>query len=170
MVDNTKKYISKFLDNINENTFSSENFIDEDKGIFRVNCSGLAKYIFKKLGTSIESHKAFEIFDELKERSFVDINELEAGDLIIWRKNNVPKTGSTGHMAIFLEEVSRDENSMTVKVLDASKKMHDNDSRSEPGIGIGEFKIIRDGLKPKGFIWSKIDKKTKITEIIFVKP
>jgi len=170
MVNRVIDHIDSLIKNLKTNEFSSENSIDEQRGIYKVNCSGLVKYLCSKSKFKIYAHKAYEIFEELKPRSYQDIDKLERGDLILWRKNNVPKSGSTGHMAVFLTEVKRDETSITVKVLDASKRPHDNDSRSMSGVGIGEFKLIREKSKPIGFIWSKIDKKTKFTEIIFVKP
>lgn len=162
--------IDYILKNMNVNEFSSQNIINEDAGEYRVNCSGLIKYLLKKNGRDLNGEKAFQIYDELLPHSFNNIQKLEPGDLILWKKNVVPNKGSTGHAAVFLSLVKKEEDGIIIRVFDASKIPHENDSRSEAGIGVGEMKILTDDSEAKGFVWSKVEKKTKFTQIIFVKP
>lgn len=163
-------YINEVLINLEINEFSTANIIDIQNKTFKTNCSGIIKYLLNKCDRKLASSKAYEIFEELKPIAFSNVDSLRPGDIIMWRKNNIPQKGSTGHLAVFLEEISKDKDSITVKVFDSSKRPHDNDSRSSSGIGIGCMRILTEEGRATGFIWSKVEKKTKFTEILFVTP
>ena len=163
-----KKALS-LLETIKENKYSGKNLIDTENGIYECNCSGIILYILNQLGIRVAHKRAYEIFDYLKSSEhFVKIesfSKLKPGDLIIWKKNNIPKIGSSGHICILVNKLEGNR----VRVFDCVKLKHDNDSRLENGIGLGDFELILKDDRPIGFVWSSLKRKTKLTEVLMVR-
>jgi len=98
------------------------------------------------------------------------IYRLEVGEILVWKKSNIPKSGDTGHMAIVLSHpVEVEKGRYKVLVSDCSKLLHDRDSRKDSGVGSGELVLITniEGLIT-GYIWSKDRPKNKITDVLCI--
>jgi hypothetical protein len=160
-------FINKFLSELRVNEYSSDHEVSAE--LCRTNCSKIIQHIFKSINIDFPQGKAFEVFKELKDSKgfevFNEIEKLSAGDVIIWRKSEVPAKGSTGHISICME-VLKDG---WVRVFDATKTLHDNDSRQGPGVGLGDIKLIIENGVAKGFVWSSEKKKTKYCEVLFAR-
>lgn len=160
------------LENIVDNSYSSENYIEEQKGIYRTNCSGIIIHLLKKNGISLPFKKAYEYFDFFKNSDYQKIeriDDLAPGDLIIWRKNNIPKKGTTGHMALCVGHIDKTSDRGTIRVFDCVKMKHDNDTRRENGIGLGDLVLLHEDGVANGFIWSSESSKTKYTEVLIIR-
>ncbi|MFG1493359.1 hypothetical protein ABMA75_07320 [Halobacteriovorax sp. ZH4_bin.1] len=134
----------------------------------KVNCFTAIKDILLNDGIGLPYDRVYELFDAIENTSPVKhrLSELLVGDLILWRKNTIPNSGDTGHIAI-IREILTDG---WIRVYDYSKQPHSNESCVRPGLGEGEMKLILDGDEILGFIWSKEIKKTKMTKILGISP
>ena len=130
-----------------------------------MNCFSVIK---DKLDFVLDYSRVFELFDFLDGKACVKYrySELAVGDIILWRKNIVPRKGDSGHIAI-ITELMEDG---WIRVYDYSKQPHSNESCIRPGTGIGTMKLILDGDEINGFIWSKENKKTKRTKVLGISP
>ncbi len=170
MIENT---IERILDNLRVNEYSNENIVDIEDGFWKCNCSGAILEVLKANGVVVPAQRAYEVFEYFKKSNYEiikNIDDLRKGDLIVWRKNVVPEKGSSGHLSIFLEKVEQTESDISIRVFDCVKIIHDDDSRKENGIGTGILKILHKDLNPIGFVWSSVKKKTKLTEMLIVRP
>lgn len=134
----------------------------------KINCYTVIQDELLNDGITLPFTRVFELFDELEDRPFVKhrLSELAVGDIILWRKNVVPSTGDSGHIAI-IREILPDG---WIKVFDYTKQPHSNESCTRPGLGEGEMKLIIDGDEILGFIWSQEIKKTKMTKVLGISP
>ncbi|EQC46952.1 hypothetical protein [Bacteriovorax sp. Seq25_V] len=149
--------------------YSNKFRISLEEKILESNCVGYIRDFYERNGIVLPV-RACEIFENLKESSnFLKINSLDEllpGDLILWRKTLVPSSGDSGHICIFKELISKNR----ISVYDIAKDPHDNDTRSESGLGFGEIEILLDdSCHPCGFKWLGDSKKTKFTEILLVR-
>ena len=151
------------------NKYSNECLIDEEKNIYYFNCASFVLYLLKKLGIVFESKRTCDLFEEFKNSKLLEevflYKDVKPGDMIIWRKDVVPKKGDSGHLAI-VKEIKGNR----LVVIDCVKRFHDNDSRTKPGLGFGEIEIILEDNKAIGFKWLGHSKKTKLTKVSFYRP
>ncbi len=153
--------------------YSRSTYTDEVGQIYRFNCLTFIKFLLSKEGISLTSNRACEMYDELDQSSnfqrVKSFSEIKPGDIIMWKKDIIPRSGDSGHVAI-IHSVSLP----FVRVIDCVKEAHFNDSRKLTGsaVGEGDIKIILDESKcvAKGFVWSDSRKKTKFTKIKFFRP
>jgi len=179
-----------FKRRLNDCYFCRDNNWTPDTGIYRGDCSGFILTLLQlhdpKLLNDLQQYsknnrpKAFEIHDWLKQSpSGVNLkqqlSDIQPGQLLSWRKINPPKTGDTGHLAIVLEisqQVQRkapqkNNNILSIKVMDLSRQAHDYDDLPRPGIACGWMQLTADdnGIV-NGYIWSSELKKSKRTDIL----
>ena len=163
--------IENLLSSLKETKYSGTFLAEEDNGIYHTNCSAIILHLLEKVGEKIPHRRAYEIYEYFKASDhyvFDDINQLRPGDIIVWRKNVIPNTGDSGHVCIFMNLVEIKEREAMIRIFDAARDPHDNDGR-ETGVGIGDLKLLHSSQKVKGFVWSSLLKKTKFTDIIFVR-
>lgn len=179
------KIINNIHQKITETSFSRDSFIDEKKGHYHLDCSSffsivlndIDKNAFNLLKSNNSNRlKASDYYDFFQnENSFGEYNVVResslnvmAGDILIWRKINPPKSGDTGHIVIIkevLEVVGQSEIKATV--YDCTKLPHDNDTRTKQGgVGHGEMIFTFVNKSITGYIWSKLNGKNKRTEIL----
>ena len=158
------KVIQNIQSQIKSNQYSRTPFVDESQGIYHFDCTGFVAYVLKRCNINIQSTRASDLFDELDDlmipiKSFRDVS---CGDVIIWKKNNIPKHGDSGHVGIVKEVCGS-----RLTIYDCVKSIHDNDSRIDSGIGHGDIEILLDNDQAVGFKWLGSSKKTKYTLIKF---
>lgn len=154
----------------NEKVFSKQPFLDENKKIIHCNCASFISFVLK----SSFFFRAHEFYDAIAKnmlgRPITNYDELRPGDILCWKKDNVPKNGDSGHMAI-IYKLERDSNSVLQKVwvLDSSKLPHDQDERVEgPGLGLMRIEIDKEA-KMIGLQWSSERKKIKRTALLAIR-
>ncbi len=152
----------------NETSYS--NTFDVSGETLFCNCFTFVNYVLKQNGLLIASKRACDLFFEVQKSDkfqiILNFDEIQAGDLILWKKNVVPSSGDSGHVGIIHKY-----RFPYLEIFDCVKEPHFNDKRGVSAIGFGDIKLIfnENSEYPKGFIWSKERKKTKFTEILFVR-
>lgn len=153
--------------------------IDETNGIYHVDCSSFVGFLLQK--SSLQAYTAlsidkgharpraqnfYDFFASLNENEQKEgwqgikaMQSLQTFDIIAWKYDARLGKKDTGHMVIVYEKpIKEADGRYRVRVLDASKGTHANDSRaqkSEGGIGTGVmwFRVDEEG-KPFGVYWS----------------
>ncbi len=147
--------------------YSHKTTVDEAKGIYFLDCSGLADYILSKAApASLESVPVDPHHSRARAKNFCDtflraptdkprdgwlrilkMLDAEPGDFIAWKNDPMPAKGNTGHVVMVLEKpVLENDGTVRVVVLDASSGRHANDTRKKGEDGVGS-----------GTIWFKVD-------------
>lgn len=134
----------------------------------KTNCYTVIQNKLQEKGILLPFKRVYELFDAIENSSRVKTkySHLNIGDIILWRKNTIPASGDSGHIAI----ISKVLGEGWIRVFDYSKQPHSNENCIRPGEGEGEMKLILDGDEINGFIWSKEIKKTKMTKVLGISP
>jgi hypothetical protein len=86
------------------------------------------------------------------------ITEAKPGDIIVWRDREIKPNRNTGHIVVVLESPKYiDENVVSVRVMDASSSIHDDDTRPTGGHGVGQGTMrfrVNERNEPTGTYWS----------------
>ncbi|ATH08470.1 hypothetical protein BIY24_11070 [Halobacteriovorax marinus] len=128
--------------------------------------------LYKDIVGEAKYFKSYEFYDYVRNHfEFKShYSKLEVGDILCWRKDSVPKSGDTGHMAIVIDlEMSTKKSLRRVRVFDCTKTPHACDTREQSGVGEGDiFLQVNSNDEIQGVRWSdKIDK-IKRTQIIAI--
>ena len=186
-MSNILKIIDQNFKNIRETSFSREPYINQSLGIYHLDCSSFLSLILKELSEAALIDIQSQFTNKIKAKDFFDIfqkinnfgeykiskekiENVESGDILIWRKVNPPKSGDTGHIIIIKNIIEVRSNYIKVTVFDCTKLKHDNDTRSENGgVGHGEMKILIKNKDVTGYVWSKENHKNKLTHILHIR-
>lgn len=89
-------------------------------------CSGLINLLCERLAVpkpyALKQPKAVHYFAILQEIGSSHISQVKPGNLMAWRKENVPRSGDSGHVLLVAAEPQRvEENVYQLKVIDATK-------------------------------------------------
>lgn len=170
-----------FHHQIKRSVFCRDNDWQADSGVYSGDCSGLILTLLEQYQPALllqlnqaygSRPKAFEIYNWFQKIPNTvtlkhTLNDVAAGDLIMWRKLNPPKTGDTGHLAVVIEVGETHHQRLPIKVMDASKQAHDNDDCERPGVACGWMQLTADEQGAvNGYIWSTEVKKAKRTSIV----
>ncbi|OUR96687.1 hypothetical protein A9Q84_10110 [Halobacteriovorax marinus] len=131
--------------------------------------------LYTELLNERERLRACDYFDLAKNKNssiayHQSIDKVVVGEILVWKKTNIPKSGDSGHMAIVLsvpEEIA--EGRYKLLVSDCSKILHDMDSRVDGGVGSGVLTLLVDAKKCiTGYIWSSERAKNKVTDVLCI--
>jgi cell wall-associated NlpC family hydrolase len=157
----------QILSKLKSTRYSHKGAVDEEKGIYILDCSSLACHILSKAApASLESVPVDPRYRHARAKNFCDtflqspadkarngwlrivrVIDAEPGDFIAWKKDPMPPKGNTGHVVMVLEKpVLESDGTVRVVVLDASSGRHANDTRKKGENGVGS-----------GTIWFKVD-------------
>lgn len=173
---------SSTLKTYQQSRYSHQTMIDEQKGIYNVDCSAFVGYILqKKAPLALEALPIDSGYKRVRAQNFYDyfkalehtpsahwipieaFSKLERGDVIVWKYDKALQKKDTGHIVIVSENPTREEQNLyRVRVIDASKGKHANDTRAEnqDGIGSGDMWFrVDEKDSPIGLYWSSKDKK-----------
>lgn len=164
--------------------YEHQTVIDESKGVYIVDCSAFVCYILKKVSplahsslpvdknhTHARAKNFYDYFKSLQSgtasnshwMAILTIKELERGDIVSWKYDPSLQKKDTGHVVIVHEKpVLEAGNLYRVRIIDASKGKHANDSRGKEadGIGIGEMWFrVDEKNAPIGLHWSSKEKR-----------
>jgi hypothetical protein len=161
--------------------FARDEHFKSLSGDYFCDCSSYINSILIILDTSfydslkgnLRRLKASDYFDLATKSEYINshcsIDKLIAGEVLVWKKQNIPKSGDTGHMAIVMSPpVKEREGLWRVEVSDCSKMLHDNDSRELSGVGKGEMFLITSDKKIIGYIWSSKRSKNKLCDVLCI--
>jgi hypothetical protein len=154
--------------------YSHKTFIDRDRRICEVDCSGFLVAILKQtlpdhLRQITTRHKRalaedfYEAFAPAEGdvprgwKSIERMQDVEPGDIIAWKKLDREPGDNTGHVVLVEEKPTADSPAQfRVRVLDSTVHGHGHDSRPEGKSGIGRGTIwlgVNDDGQPIGFRW-----------------
>lgn len=151
---------NRILSNIKETEYAHTNYIDEENGIYKTNCSLLLTYILENvvphalMEVPIEMHfqypRASCYYEVIKNASknhslhWIEISsilEAEPGDIIAWRTiGPMSKDTNTGHVCVFLKKSELEPNgTVRVTIFDSTGFPHSDDIRKKQigGVGVG---------------------------------
>ncbi len=153
--------------NLKSTKYSHKTTVNEEEGIYFLDCSSLACHILSKAApASLESVPVDPRHSRARAKNFCDTFlhapigkarngwlritkaiDAEPGDFIAWKNDPIPPKGNTGHVVMVLEKpVLESDGTIRVMVLDASSGRHANDTRKKGEDGVGS-----------GTIWFKVD-------------
>jgi hypothetical protein len=170
------------LESIKSTSFKRGGEFSALDGQYHCDCSSyinsilsiIDKNLYLKLLGQRSRLKAIDYFELAKSNDSLikhhsDIQKLQAGEVLVWKKENPPKSGDTGHMLVVLKKPEKiDEGRWKILVSDCTKISHDRDSREDTskGVGRGEMILLTENSKINGYIWSTSIPKNKITEVL----
>ena len=180
-IDTFLQKIDELLLSLVKTSFKRGALFEDLNGHYECDCSGLissllllcSKNYYAQIKGNRESLKAVDYFALTEEETIPikwhqRIDQLSSGQCLVWKKQKIPKSGDSGHIAVALDSpVEIKEGLWAIKVLDSSKLPHDQDSRQDGanGIGVGiMYLLVRDSII-EGYIWSSEIKKNKRVEI-----
>jgi hypothetical protein len=152
-----------------DSLYAHKTDIDESRGQYHCDCSGLADYILQQVSPA---HYRL-VVDDLRTRplarhfyrAFVNADnhpipgqwqridrliDARPGDLLVWRRVSLKPGQSTGHVMIVNQPpVSHDDDTIGVEIIDSTGSGHANDTRAKGQTGIGRGTIYFD-IDPAG--------------------
>lgn len=170
--------VCKIKDSLVKTSFLRGGQFSNYNGDYHCDCSSLISSIlkierpqfFQSISHGKSNLKSSDFFNFAKESLNYtrNIEEILPGSLICWRKDQVPKSGDSGHIAIILDSPIKDKlNFYKLRVFDSTKTPHSNDSRAHQGVGEGDLYLQCNGRgEILGLKWSDDLSKVKRTEII----
>jgi hypothetical protein len=169
--------------------------VDEAKGTFFYDCSGLVDYAVRRvlpadaaaLPTSTSARPLagdIERYLHGGQAGPIDgwqaigrVDELRPGDVVAWLATEDSKTGDTGHVMVVLAAATANPGrtgQWLVQVADSTLNPHALDSRhtGETGLGTGTVGLVADdGGAPTAFYWQGgVSKQAKPTEMSLGRP
>lgn len=171
----------RILQTHKETHYDHKTLIDETRGYYRVDCSSFVSYVLHKKAplalsllpidakhTRSRAQNYYDYFKNLEApnshwMAVKTVVELERGDVIAWKYDPLLQKKDTGHVVIVSEKPLQEESHLyRIRVIDASKGKHANDTRAEGNDGIGSgdmwFRVDKNGV-PIGLYWSSKEKK-----------
>jgi hypothetical protein len=156
-----------------ESHYSHTTEVDEEKGVFNVDCSGLVCYALKRVAPdhlkvidkgghkrplALQFYEAFS--GETQPAGWASIAKLadaRPGDVIAWRKVEQQKGDNTGHVVIIdSAPVVEAGGLVRVNIIDSTESPHAQDTRqaNQDGVGRGTIWFVVDNAgKPIGYKW-----------------
>jgi hypothetical protein len=160
-----------------EGAYQHNTRVRRREGVYRWDCSGMMTWMLERVAP-----RAREALDRDRPvartyyrtiarasskrardgwRRVPDIAEVRPGDIFAWlRPPDWPKGGNTGHVGIVIEPprpAPEIENAWEVRVVDASRYTHDDDTRDpdgEGGFGMGTIVFVTDETgAPTAYGW-----------------
>ncbi len=152
---------------------------DSSRGVYVVDCSNFVDNILQHVSPHAYNNLVnatgadtpttlhyYEFFSELSADSsagywskITDIEQLRAGDIIVFRNKNSRGIQIGGHVMVVMEKPIRDDDVFFVRVADSAPTRHSEDTRqlNESGIGIGTL-LLKANPKtghPSAYAWAQ---------------
>jgi hypothetical protein len=158
----------QILENMSQSRYEHRTKVDEEKGLYELDCSGLVGFILgnvapeqlRAIPTNWYAYRPQaecfqQVFAEAPEEGgkdgwvrVVSLLDARPGDFIAWSYRGHSIWENTGHIMMVLETPTLEENSIArVRVMDSSSGKHADDSRGSGQNGVGT-----------GTMWFTLDK------------
>lgn len=178
----------KILSTTKESHYQHITHVDEDTGIYDVDCSGLLCYVLKKVAPehyaaipiskthrrplALQFYEAFASPDEHIARYWQTIHRLKdarPGDVLVWRKAEQLPGKDTGHVMIIDQPPVEDGKDMyRVTVIDSTESPHADDTRKDGATGVGRgtmWFLVDSDSRPTAYHWRLRNGKPREIEI-----
>ena len=122
----------------------------------RENIGGKETYVLEALA---KTNTFFSKIHKIDSRfvSFLDVEKLQPGDILVFRYKNSRGTETGGHVMVVMDKPERASDVYFVRVADSAPSRHSEDTRhiNESGIGIGTLLLKANPKtgKPSAFAW-----------------
>ncbi len=172
----------RIINNVSVTSYQHTTEVDEDKGIYKVDCSGLADYVLKRVALEnyqqiphdgeprpyaehfYQFFKSLDYADSAPSGGWCQIRNLAnagPGDIIVYEYTEAYKKekGTTGHVMIIQSKpVQQSNGEYIVWVIDSANSGHGSDTRTGSGVGKGKmwFGVDSNGC-PVFYRWSRSD-------------
>lgn len=157
---------------LKQRSFQREIIYIPEESKIQCDCSGLINIILSIILNKSPSQKyrACDYFDLIEHQkigvAIYSFDQLLPGDLLIWKKEKVPRSGDSGHISIIEKIESSTQTLREVSIIDSTKTPHFYDQR-KCGPGQGTIKLeVNSEEAMIGVQWSQEKKKIKRTRII----
>jgi hypothetical protein len=171
------------LSNLKLTHYSHNTNVNENSGLYILDCSALACYILSRAAPAslasvpvdpthrhAQAKNFYDTFSNAPTNSaksgwqrIIRLMDAEPGDLIAWPKDPVTQKGNTGHIVVLLEKpVKEKDGAIRIIALDSSRSGHAQDTRKKgtSGVGFGRmwFRVNETG-SPIALHWSNLERK-----------
>jgi hypothetical protein len=166
-VNPVMRRLGAMTESMTESEYTYGFSVNEKRGIYRFDCSGMAQWVLRKaapiaaitIAHGIEPRPLARDFQRRIARAPVDrerggwrriarVEELAPGDLIAWVKPVEIESPNTGHVVfVLLPPVLAPgyENAYLVRIADSTRLLHDDDTRvGRTGFGFGTILLVSD--------------------------
>ncbi|HSW68922.1 MAG TPA: hypothetical protein VLI69_02020 [Gammaproteobacteria bacterium] len=181
LVNSVKKdlvnFVKKTVDNLHYSSYKlGGKRFDPERGVYIVDCSNFVDHILQSVYPDAYSNLVnsvgadnpatthyFQFFRDLENESeshwnkINDIEQLQPGDILVFRYKNSRGAETGGHVMVVMDKPERASDVYFVQVADSARSRHSKDTRqmNESGIGIGTL-LLKANPKtgqPSAFAW-----------------
>jgi len=161
------RVLGKMASSLEEAEYSHGTLVNERRGIYKFDCSGMVQWVLRKaapraaaslaqglaqrpLARDIQRRIARAPIDSVRSgwRRIARVSELLPGDVIAWVKPPEIDSANTGHTGfVVLPPVLAPgyENAYLVRIADSTRLLHDQDTREgRTGFGFGTILLVAD--------------------------
>jgi hypothetical protein len=178
-----------------ESEYSYGFSVNEQRGVYRFDCSGMAQWVLKKaapvaastISRGLEPRPLARDFQRRIARAPVEgerggwrrvarVQDLLPGDVVAWIKPTEIESPNTGHVVfVLLPPVLAQgfENAYLVRIADSTRLLHDDDTRvGRTGFGFGTILLVSDPVTgaPTAYGWVGLRWRAFETAIAFGRP
>jgi len=176
MKDKLVNFVSHTINTLKYTAYKfGGNHFDASKGVYVLDCSAYVDKVLESIhpdayfdivdtqGTDRPtSHDYYNFFKSLPEdgssswNAVKTVEELEAGDILVFRYKNKKSKITGGHVMVVMDTPIGEAGTYSVRVADSAPTMHSQDTRyKQSGIGIGtlSIKVNPANGRPYAFAW-----------------
>lgn len=193
MKERLVNFVSHTINNLKYTAYKfGGNHFDASQGVYVLDCSAYVGKVLESthpdayfdivdtLGTDRPtSHDFYTFFKSLSEdregswNAVKTVEELEAGDILVFRYKNKKGRITGGHVMVVMDTPVGDFDTYSVKVADSARTQHSQDTRSRrSGVGIGtlSIKVNPETGIPYAYAWREGAKWMKNVNIAMGRP
>jgi hypothetical protein len=193
--NSTMRVLGKIAATLEESEYSNALFVNEKRGIYRFDCSGMAQWVLRRSAPTAASAIAWKLHGRPLARDFqrriaraptdrpksgwrriARVEDALPGDVIAWLKPVEIESPNTGHVVfVVLPPVLAEgyDNAYLVRVADSTSLLHDDDTRvGRSGFGFGTILIVADPdtRAPTAYGWVGLEWRAFETAIAIGRP
>lgn len=174
----TMQTLGKMAETLTESVYSHGTRVDERRGSYAFDCSGMAIWVLHKsnpraarsVGRGLGGRPLARDFQRRLARASTDqprdgwsrvarVQDAAPGDVVAWIKPAIIDSPNTGHVAFIVlppQRLPGYENAFLVRVADSTSLLHDADTRvGRSGFGLGTILLVTDPQTgaPEAYGW-----------------
>lgn len=163
----TMRTLGKIAETLTESVYSHGTQVDERRGIYAFDCSGMAFWVLRKASPRAARNMARGLGGRPLARDFqrrlsrspthtprdgwsrvARVQDAVPGDVLAWIKPAIIDSPNTGHVAFIVlppQPLPGYGNAFLVRIADSTSLLHDDDTRvGRSGFGLGTILLVTD--------------------------
>jgi hypothetical protein len=189
------KTLGRMAETLNESVYTHGFQVDERRGVYSFDCSGMASWVLRKATPRAARSVARGLVGRPLAGDFqrriasvppgqtrggwsrvARVDEAAPGDVVAWLKPSILESANTGHVAFVVlppERVAEYDNTYLVRIADSTSLLHDHDTRvGRSGFGLGTILLITDPEtgSPRAYGWVGLQYRVFETAIAIGRP